>query len=166
MENQKKEVNRLKQELNTLNKKLNDLKSNLKPTVDNVKQLDDVTLGCIIKIQLNLNDSKDYEIFSMGRKQFKDKYLASYEDKIAYIDMEKNSNKILIRCKSSQYAKEILMDLENFSKSLLEGEEENKYFEKIISNRDKKIGKKERKEKLKSEKKVNNFSFKFKQIKK
>lgn len=157
MENQKKEVARLREELNNLNKKLNDLEKNQKIVQDKAKKPDDVTSGCILKIQLNLNEPIDYEVYSMSRKQFKDKYLSCFNDKIAYIDMEKNSNKILIRCNSNQLANELLNDntfLENFSKSLLQGEEENSYLEKIVSNRNKKQEKKERKEIKKLDKKV------------
>ncbi|RNA28703.1 la-related 7-like [Brachionus plicatilis] len=157
LQNQKLEMGRLKEELNELNKKLNDLKNDQRQKIDEAKKPDDVTSGCILKIELNLNDPKDYEIFSMGRNRFREKYLSTHEDKIAYVDLEKNSNKILIRCKSNQFAQEILKDktcLENFSKTLLQGEEENTYFEKIVSNRNKKHEKKERKEKQKSDKKI------------
>ncbi|CAF0710768.1 unnamed protein product [Brachionus calyciflorus] len=155
LENQKKENNELKEKLNELNKKLNDIKNS--SLISSKTKIDDINRGCIIKIQLNLNNEKDYELFSMGRKQFKDKHLNGFDEQIAYVDMEKNSNKILIRCKSNDFAKSLLDNesfLTGFQKSLLKGEEENSYFEKISSNRNKKQEKKERKEMQKPFKQV------------
>lgn len=91
----------------------------------------------------------------MGRKQFKEDHLKGFDEQIAYIDMEKNSNKILIRCDSSESAKLLLEDklfLDGYSKCLLFGEEEDKYFDKIYSNRNKKQEKKDRKEQNKTKK--------------
>jgi len=69
-------------------------------------------------------------------------------DGIAYVDVEKNYNKVLIRCKTSECATELIKKpglLEKFDKSLLTGVEEIEYFEKIYSNREKKMNKKEKK---------------------
>ena len=114
-----------------MNKKLDDIKTKpIKQSTSKIKS-DDITHGSIIKIQLNLNNEKDYKLFNMGRKQFKEEYLTGFDNQIAYIDMEKNSNKILIRCNSNEAAKFLLENksfLDGYSKNLLSGEEEDNYY--------------------------------------
>ena len=95
-----------------------------------------------------------FEVMKLTRQQFKNKYIAEeFFDRVVYVDIQKNSNMIFIRCKSNETALELIKEnnfLSEFNKSLLNGSDEIDYFEKIFSNRQKKNEKKEKKSKLKS----------------
>lgn len=97
---------------------------------------------------LDANNDEHFKLLKMTRQQFKDAMLKDYMNMIAYVDVEKNSSRVLIRCKCAESARKMLDDekfLASFEKSLLEGEQEDDYFEKIDASRSKKQGKKEKK---------------------
>lgn len=148
LEKQKNEIASLKQHLLNLNDQLQDkLNSKYKAKHGDIKT-DDIVKGCVIKATLSPTDSEFDAVFKLTRSAFKNKYLTDDLDHVAYVDVEKNSSKVLIRCKSSQEARELMTKkgfLEKFSKSLLVGSEEIEYFDKIYSNREKKLNKKEKK---------------------
>lgn len=151
LEKQKSNIAGLKTELKSLNDQLQ-LKINEKYKTKNSNvKTDDIVKGCIIKLTISASSLTDNEmdaIFKLSKQQFKNKYLVDQIDHVAYVEVEKNHNKILIRCKTPESAK-ILMEnkdiLLSFNKCLLEGHEEVEYFEKIFSNRVKKLNKKDKK---------------------
>ena len=118
----------------------------------NVKT-DDIVKGCIMKLTFKSVENS-FEVMKLTRQQFKNKYIAEeFFDRVVYVDIQKNSNMIFIRCKSNETALELIKEnnfLSEFNKSLLNGSDEIDYFEKIFSNRQKKNEKKEKKSKLKS----------------
>lgn len=85
----------------------------------------------------------------MSRQQLKENVIKQqFLDSIAYVDIEKNSNLIHIRCKTAQTAQELVQNeqfLPDFDKRLLENDEESLYLAKIDSSRNKKQEKKDRK---------------------
>jgi len=140
---QKNEIEQLKLELARLDQVL---KQKISEKYKTAIKTDDIIRKCIIRLSLVSNDDKDFEIFKLSRQQFKNKYIPEdLFDHIAYVDIQKNSNRIYIRCKSNESAL-FLLSVENFlkqfKKNLLEGAEETEYFEKIYSNRNKKQEKK------------------------
>ncbi len=118
----------------------------------NVKT-DDIVKGCIMKLTFKSVEN-NFEVMKLTRQQFKNKYIAEeFFDRVVYVDIQKNSNMIFIRCKSNETALELIKEnnfLSEFNKSLLNGSDEIDYFEKIFSNRQKKNEKKEKKSKLKT----------------
>lgn len=140
---QKNEIEQLKLELARLDQVL---KQKISEKYKTTIKTDDIIRKCIIRLSLVSNDDKDFEIFKLSRQQFKNKYIPEdLFDHIAYVDIQKNSNRIYIRCRSYESAL-FLLSVENFlkqfKKNLLEGAEETEYFEKIYSNRNKKQEKK------------------------
>ena len=112
----------------------------------------DMTRGCIIKIPLDPSNKAEGDLLKMNRQEFKQNILKDFIDNVAYVDVEKNTCRILIRCKSPEAAFGLIQNAEflpALKKSLLGGQEENIYFEKISSNRQKKMDKKETKAKKK-----------------
>lgn len=104
--------------------------------------------GCIIKLALNATNDEHFKLLKMTRQQFKDAMLKDCLDSIAYVDVEKNSNRVLIRCKSADRALELVRDEKfmcGFEKSRLDGKEEDEYLEKIEASRSKKMEKKVKK---------------------
>jgi hypothetical protein len=117
----------------------------------NVKT-DDIVKGCIMKLTFKSVENS-FEVMKLTRQQFKNKYIEEeFLDRVVYVDIQKNSNMIFIRCKSSEATLELIKEkkfLNEFNKSLLNGNDEIDYFEKIFSNRHKKNEKKDKKSKLK-----------------
>jgi hypothetical protein len=150
-------LNRQKQEIAELKTKFCDLSKTLESLkeekVKKQKQppkikAEELHRGCILKIILDSNNEEHFKLMKMTRQQFKESQIKDYLDAVAYVDLEKNSNKIFIRCKSSEHARQLLVDdkfLCGFEKSFLSDEQEDEYFEKINSNRNKKMEKKEKK---------------------
>lgn len=128
---------------------MDDLKNDILKQKANKIKTDDIIRGCILKITLNLNNENEFEMTKLTRQQFKEKYLKEFNDQIAYVDIEKNSNKILIRCKTPEAAQSLVSNqifFQDCKKNILSGDEETDYFEKIYSNRNKKQEKKENKQ--------------------
>ena len=147
LEKQKADILELKTELKNLNDQLQSkINEKYKTKNSNVKT-DDIIKGCIIKLSISatsLTDTEYDSIFKLSKQQFKNKYLANQIEHVAYVEIEKNHNKILIRCKSPESAKSLLDNkdiLLGFNRCLLDGHEEVEYFEKIYSNRVKKLNK-------------------------
>jgi len=144
---QKEEIANLRALLAKLNEELQEqLSAKYKSKHASIKT-DDIVKGCVIKLTLSPDDADFDSTFKLSRQAFKNKYLKNDLDGVAYVDVEKNCNKVLIRCKSSDSARELMNKsdvLEKFHKSLLGGIEEIEYFEKIYSNREKKLNKKDR----------------------
>ena len=141
----------LKNEINALSKELEVIeKEKLKPKDSKIKT-DDIVRGCIIKIKLDLSSKLTTEVLKLTRQQFKDQKIKDFLDEVVYVDLQKNSDKILIRCKSPESVKTLLANsdfLADFTdKTLLAGDEEMEYFKKIFGDRNKKFEKKEKKEK-------------------
>lgn len=152
LEKQKEEIEKLKMELSQLDKQLKEkLYHEQQDKHPNIK-IDDITKGCVVKLTMGLTDPGNdlEEVLKLTRQQFKTKKIAEeFHPLIAYVDIQKNANRIYIRCNSSDQAQAILKAdtfLPEFSKSLLGGVEESEYFEKIYSNRNKKLEKKVKKE--------------------
>lgn len=146
---QQQQINSLKAELTQLDEQLKQkIDEKYKTKNTNIKT-DDITKGCIIKLSLKSIDDKDYDVFKLSRQQFKDKKISEeFSTHIAYVDIQKHSNRIYIRCKSKESALIIFNSnsfLNEFQKSILDGVEEIEYFEKIYSNRNKKLEKKDKK---------------------
>ena len=151
---QKEEISRLKEELVELNKELEE-----RQKAEKKAGTEDIGRGCIIKVTLDSSKSADAELLKLSRQDFREKMLKIFEEQVAYVDVEKLSSRVLIRCKSTEAAQALVQDAEFIAgseKSLLSGREEDEYFEKIASNRKKKLDKKEKKE-AKSKDKVKNF---------
>ena len=134
-----------------MNKELDDIKKEkLKPKDSKIKT-EDIVRGCIIKIKLDLSSKLTTDVLKLTRQQFKDQKMKDFLDDVVYVDLQKNSDKILIRCKSPDSAKSLLANpdyLPEFKdKTLLTGDEEDEYFRKIFQDRNKKFEKKEKKEK-------------------
>ncbi len=161
MNKQKEQINSLKNELDSLNNQLQQkLNEKFKSKNEKIKTDDIVVKGCILKLTLNLNDAtNDFEVFKLSKQQIKSKFLNEENEeakeiskKIAYFEVQKNYNRIMIRCISNEAAKSLLAEknfFPKFNKVLLDGNEELEYLEKIFSNREKKQFKKEKKEKKK-----------------
>jgi len=96
--------------------------------------------GKIVKIvQKDFTQNFDH-VFKMNKTQFKSEYLANYTTKIAYIDLQSNTNRIYLRCESHELAKSLVFDaeiLKDFNKTLLAGTEEYEYIQKITKSRSK-----------------------------
>jgi hypothetical protein len=161
---QKLEVTELKTKLYSLTKKLDTLREEKKrrdeaaakvakfTTPNGKNQLEDITRGCIIRVEVKAKEEKSFEVFKVSRQQFKEKYLKEFLDKVAYVDLDKHTNRIFIRCNSAEAAQSMLANKDAFLseyeyKELLGSAEEGDYFEKIASQRTKKQDKKERKQK-------------------
>lgn len=153
---QKEEVNELKSQLSSLTKELDELKESerrkkwsMQAAKSSSHQVDDIERGCIIKVQLDADANAD--MFKLTRQKFKDSHLAEISSQIAYVDLDKHTGRVYIRCNSSEIAKELLATksqsfLAQFVKSLLADKEEEFYLEKIAALRDRKQEKKERKQ--------------------
>ena len=101
---------------------------------------------------IDFGNSSECDLFKLTRQQFKDRYLKTFLDEVVYVDLEKNSSHIYLRCKSPQATKSLLSNSEfltQFRKELLVNEEEMEYFKKIYQNRNKKMEKKDKKGKNK-----------------
>lgn len=148
---QKEEIDNLKAELAKLDEQLKEkIAQEQQAKHPNIKT-DDITRGCVVKLVLRItNESNEYDGFKLSRQQFKtSKIPEEFHSQIAYIDMQKNANRIFIRCNTSEEAQTIFRAstfLPEFEKTLLEGLEETEYFERIYSNRNKKLEKKAKKE--------------------
>ncbi len=159
LDKQKLDLNHLKEKLSSLNTELDKIRlQKLQPKNSNIKT-DDIIKGCIIKLLIDFNNPVECDLLKLTRQQFKEKFLKKFLNEIAYVDLEKNSNHIYLRCKSPELAKSLLIDpdfLTQFKKELLTNEEEIDYFKKIYQNRNKKMEKKDKKEKKK--KVLNHFN--------
>jgi hypothetical protein len=146
---QKQEVNELKAKLSCLNRELERKEKEISQAKNKSIKSDDMIEGCLLKLNVDGFGEDSAQIFELTRQQFKDKYLKETHEKIAYVDLAKSSNCVYIRCKSKEIASSLLNEesfLPTFKKVLLEGKEEEEYFERISSNRTKKLEKKKRKE--------------------
>jgi hypothetical protein len=155
LNNQKERIKELKKVQNDLIKQLDELK-NKKTYNDPARQefdfkISDIAKESIIRVTLDLNDENDFNLLKLTRQQFKDTKLSKdHLEHIAYVDIEKKSNKIYIRCKSADSAKAIiknssfLTDLPN--KIILTGKEEEEYLNRIKYGRDKYQIKKDKKQ--------------------
>ena len=150
---QKEEIAGLKAKLEALNDQMQQKLSEKFNAKNNANiKIADLIRNCVLKLTLSLKE-KEFEDFKLGKQEFKAKYLTGLDEHIIYFELEKNFNRIMIRCKSSESAKELLGKkdlLVQFNKCLLEGSEEIEYFEKIFLNRTKKQFKKEKKTEKKS----------------
>ena len=155
---QKQEIVELKKKLAELTQKLEELRvSHLKAKNANVKT-DDIVRGCVIKLTIHATNEAEYALFKLTRQQFKEQKLAAGDllSHVAYVDIEKSLNRILIRCHTPEAAKTLLESAQflpelSEPKRLLVGKEEDEYFERIIANRSKKLEKKDRKHHNKTE---------------
>ena len=138
----------LKEKLGSLNAKLEQIRNEkLKPKNSQIKT-DDIVRGSIIKLIVDLSSQKERDVFKLTRQQFKEKYLKAFIEEIVYVDLEKNSTHIYLRCKSADTAKSLLGKsdfLDQFKKEPLNHEEEMEYNRKIYQNRNKKLEKKDKK---------------------
>lgn len=140
----------MKNKLDSLNGQLNArLNEKYKAQNANLKT-DDIVKCCVIKLTLNPSDAEFDAVFKLSRQEFKNKFLKEESDHVAYVDVERNNSKILIRCKSPESAKALIKSpsLSQFGKFMLDGCEELEYFEKIFFNRTKKLNKKEKKKEI------------------
>ena len=157
---QKQEVVELKAKLARLVGKLEELKADKEKKKREQESfskpaaaLSDLDRGCIIKVDVNVEDEKSYEsVFKLSRNQFKEKYMnKEWAEKVVYVDLDKHSNRVFVRFSSAQAAADALAVetefLARYRKSLLDRGEEDDYFEKIASQRSKKLEKRERKTK-------------------
>ncbi len=122
------------------------------------------TSSCIIKlVPKNIVDDAVHlePMFKLSQQRFRDEYLKSLNDGIAYVDMDKNTYKIFIRCQAKDTTKSTIDSLsslnlgQQFHMSVLEGREESEYLNRIELNRNKLQMKKEKK--LRGKSKVNDF---------
>ena len=163
LDNQKKRINDLKSTQNELTIRLNEFK-NQKLQKEMAKQeldlkISDIAHESIIRVTLDLNNENDFNLLKLTRQQFKDKKLSKQHlEHIAYVDIEKKSNKIYIRCKSADSAKTImktsdfLVDLPN--KKILTDKEEEEYLNRIMYGRNKYKVKKDKKQTNEKEKEI------------
>lgn len=143
---QKQEIAELKHKFAELGKQLDDLKSQKEKKSKPESKC--IERGSIVKIALDANNDEHFKLLKMTRQQFKDAMLKDYVEHVAYVDVEKTLNRVLVRCKSPEAAKSLLNHeniLTGFTKSLLEGDDEDMYFGKIDASRTKKCDKKEKK---------------------
>ncbi len=154
MNKQKERIKELKNTQTELVNQLNELKSNknkkeMKQQEVDLK-LDDIAQESIIRVTLDLNNENDFNLVKLTRQQFKDTKLSKdHLEHIVYVDIEKKSNKIYIRCKSSDTAK-ILMNSSDFladlpNKIILMGHDEQEYLNRIMYGRNKYKIKKDKK---------------------
>ncbi len=152
----------MKNKLHSLTKKLDELREEKKKrdeeaaksakftNANGKNQLEDITRGCIIRVEVQAKEEKSIEVFKMSRQQFKEKYLKDFLEKVAYVDLDKHTNRIFIRCSSAEAAQSMMANKDSFlceyEKILLNSSEEDEYFEKIANMRTKKQEKKERKQ--------------------
>jgi hypothetical protein len=148
---QKQEINDLKTQLTELTEKADRLRAEKENREK--KKVEESTpqheRGCIIKLVLDSNNDEHFKLLKMTRQQFKEAMLKDHLDSIAYVDVEKTSNRVLVRCKSAEMAQKLLADekfLAGFQRTLLDGKQEEEYFDKIEASRNKKMEKKERKD--------------------
>jgi La-related protein 7 len=153
-------LERQKSNLSELKAKLKSIKSaeedNERPKAKKQKTeepkfiVDDSFKNCIIKLTpKNTFDETTYELFKLSRQQFKNEKLKEFSEQIAYVDIDKNLNRIFVRCKDKVAAEDLKSKTEylnDFNMDLLVGSEEYEYVSKIASNRDKKHEKKAKKE--------------------
>jgi RNA recognition motif-containing protein len=146
---QKSDLNDLKQKLLNLTAQLDKIRmEKVLPPTNTLIKTDDIVKGCIVKllVDLTLNSKEEEEeAFKMTRQKFRDTFLVSFSDQVVYVDVQKSSGRIFLRCKSPQVARTLLDNSEflpRFKKSLLVNEEEMDYFKKIYQNRGKKLDKK------------------------
>jgi hypothetical protein len=108
----------------------------------------------VIKLVLDLNNESEYSLLKLTRQQFKELKLKDYLELIEYVDIEKKSNKIFIRCKSADIVKTLMANatfLSEFkNKTILSGKEEEEYLERIFSGRNKYQTKREKKQEASS----------------
>lgn len=143
---QKQEIAELKAKYDEMSKQLEELRA--RKEKKSKPQPKDQERGCILRLNLDSNIDEHFKLLKMTRQQFKDAMLKDYLDLVAYVDVEKTCNRILIRFKTAQSAQKLISDpgfMSGFQKSLLEGEQEDEYFEKINASRSKKLEKKEKK---------------------
>lgn len=143
---QKQDIIELKHKLADLSKQLDNLKTEKEKKSKPEPKL--VDRGCIVKVTMDATNDEHFKLLKMTRQQFKEAILKDFLDHVAYVDVEKTLNRVLIRCRTPESAKNLLAHdsiLVGFSKSLLEGQQEDEYFEKIDANRTKKHDKKEKK---------------------
>jgi hypothetical protein len=158
---QRENFAKLKEKLKSINEKqtekienskmatLNSEKSDTKTTHTNI-----LASGSIIKlVPKNILDNAELfeSMFKLSQQRFRDEFLKSVNDDIAYVEMDKNTYKIFIRCKNNANTKAILDNIQNlnvskaFNMNILEGSEEVEYLNRIDSNRNKLQLKKEKK---------------------
>lgn len=172
MEKQKQNLSDLKNKLKTfkdekiIEKKLSNIEKKLKrekpasnsvkmevtitPEVEKVANDLDIESGSIIKLTpKDLSDDKTFKLFKLTRQQFKNEKLNSHLNDISYVDIDKNTNKIYVRCKNKELANNLFggIDqlLDGFNAHILGDKEESEYIRKISNNRDKKQSKVEKK---------------------
>ena len=114
-------------------------------------EVDENYKNCIVKLTpKSAFDDKAYDLFKLSRQQFKNEKLKDFYEQVAYVDIDKNLNRVFVRCKNKEAAEGLLKltteNLNEFNKNLLIGAEEYDYVNKISLNRDKKQEKKVKKE--------------------
>ena len=154
LEKQKSNLSELKAKLKSI--KSSEVEENERPRAKKQRIeepkfiVDDAYKNCIIKLTpKNALDEKTYDLFKLTRQQFKNEKLKEFDEQIAYVDINKNLNRIFVRCKNKVAAEDLKSKeeyLNDFNKDLLAGSEEYEYVSKISSNRDKKHEKKAKKE--------------------
>jgi hypothetical protein len=158
---QKQEVQELKAKLVTLTDQLAAVKEDRRKRDEEKSKAvktpaqvsDDLTRGCIVCIEVKAAEEGSSAVFKLSRQQFKDRHLATCgADQVAYVDLDKHSNRIYVRCSSPKAAATLMADTEFgkllpvHHKTLLSSVVEEAYFAKIAEQRSRKQDKKERKQ--------------------
>ena len=149
LKGQEERIGELKRELDRLNQLVAKRKEEKIKSKNDKVRTDDVIRGSIVKVHVDLNNEEEYKLFKLSRQQFKDQKLKGLEDHVVYVDLDKGSCKIFVRCKSQESAQAVLHSSEfltTMSKELLSVQEEDAYFERIFANRNKKLEKKDKKQ--------------------
>ncbi len=169
---QKENFTHLKEKLKIIREKEQQTPGNQessKSKKDNTNEMEtvksvDIERGCIVKLKPidMVNNASELDImFKLSQQKFRDEYLKSVNTDIAYVDLDKSTYKMYVRCKSSANTKQVfeqLQTLQNlnqlFQMNLLNGNEEIEYFNRIEQNRHKLQAKKEKKLRGKSKVKI------------
>lgn len=154
--NHEQRLKQLKAECERLRELLNSRREQKIKEENRRIKTDDITRGAILKVDVDINNEAEYALFKLTRQQFKDKFVvpAQLTDQIVYVDLDKASNRIYLRCKTKECADFVLDSAKDFlaqmRKSRLSVNEEDEYFGKIFKNRNKKLAKKEKKQEIES----------------
>ena len=149
LRSQEDRINELKAELDRLNQLLAKRKEEKIKSKNEKVKTDDIIRGSIVKVLVDLNNDEEFKLFKLSRQQFRDQKLKGLEEHVVYVDLDKASCKIFVRCKSKEAAEAVLHSTEfltTMNKQLLSVDEEDTYFERIFANRSKKLDKKDKKQ--------------------